>query len=273
VTAPFTILGSQGFIGSHLARHLRERGFSVSCPERHDDSIFARPLGHVMYCAGLTADYAARPFDTVEAHVTLLADVLKRCDFLSLVYLSSTRLYDSAGAVGVETQPLMLNPNEPRHLYDFSKGLGEWLCIHTGRGRARVARLSSVYSTDLSSDNFLHTVLRMALEGRPASIDTSGNLSRDYIDVDDVCPMLVEIALRGTRSIYNVAGGENTANAEIFDRIQMLTGCRLTPSRPPSDQVSPVIDISTVVDELGLRPRRVLDRLPEILAAHSEKAH
>jgi len=64
-----TVLGGSGFIGSHVARHLRRLGVACDTPARDDESIFSRPLGHVIYAIGLTADFRARPLETVEAHV------------------------------------------------------------------------------------------------------------------------------------------------------------------------------------------------------------
>ena len=83
----FTVLGASGYIGSRLVAHLRAQGHTVWAPARGDAEVFTRPLGHVMYCVGLTADFRTRPFDTVDAHVGLLAEVLRRAQFDSLLYL------------------------------------------------------------------------------------------------------------------------------------------------------------------------------------------
>lgn len=81
-----TVLGATGYIGSRLVAHLQAQGHSVWAPVRGDAEVFTRPLGHVMYCVGLTADFRTRPFDTVDAHVGLLAEVLRRAQFDSLLY-------------------------------------------------------------------------------------------------------------------------------------------------------------------------------------------
>ena len=97
-------------------------------------------MGTVFYCAGLTSDYAVRAHDTVSAHVCLLNELLQGGNFETLVYLSSTRLYDSLGPYAVdEDSALALNPANPRHLYDLSKALGEALCRQAGAARARGA--------------------------------------------------------------------------------------------------------------------------------------
>ena len=89
----FTVLGATGYVGSRLAVYLRSQGFEVLTPARHDPVIFNQPLGHLMYCIGLTGNFRTRPFDTVQAHVEVLSSVLKRADFESLTYLSSIKTW------------------------------------------------------------------------------------------------------------------------------------------------------------------------------------
>lgn len=150
----FTVVGAAGFVGARLCATLQARGAQVCAPARREPWPWQVPLGHVIYCAGLTADYLARPFDTVEAHVSHLAQVLQhgleRGSLESLVYLSSTRLYDSQVAgVANETAVLPLDPANPRHLYDFSKGLGESLCHVAGQGRGCVVGAGSIVRGEL----------------------------------------------------------------------------------------------------------------------------
>ena len=97
----FTVIGAGGFIGGRLAAALRARGDSVYAPARGDEGLFDQDLGSVFYCAGLTGDFHVRPFETVEAHVGLLVQVLAKARFERLIYLSSTRVYDSLGAAEI----------------------------------------------------------------------------------------------------------------------------------------------------------------------------
>ncbi len=124
-----TIVGASGFIGSRLLRHLQHLGWDCRMPARDDRAFVRERLGTVFYCAGLTADFAKRPHDTVRAHVGLLDELLAHANFDALVYLSSTRLYDgciaNARSFVDEHTPLALDPAQPRHLFDLSKALGE----------------------------------------------------------------------------------------------------------------------------------------------------
>lgn len=269
-----TVIGAGGFIGRRLVAHLRKGGWDCRAPAR-DDREFIRDgaLGTVFHCAGLTADYARRPHDTVQAHVGLLDEVLAHADFDALVYLSSTRLYDgcvgNADAGVDEDTPLALDPAQPRHLFDLSKALGESLCRQASGGRARIARLSCVYSgAEDDAEGFLGTLLarvRKPGRGPVLEVDSSAEAVRDYVHVDDAIEALVAIASRGTRPLYNVAGGVNVANGELFARLGALAGCELRALRHgPLPSLAPV-SIERMRGEFGWRQRALLDALPALL--------
>lgn len=261
----YTIVGARGFVGRHLVKHLLAKGSTPFTPARDNAGLFSRPLGHVIYCAGLTSDFLERPFETVEAHVTLFARMLKDAVFQSLTYLSSTRLYDSADGSGNESATLHLDPNEPRHLYDLSKALGESLCINAGRANVRAARLACVYSDDLSSDGFLHRVVWASRKERNARFDVPPDSARDYIHMDDVIAALLAIAERGKRPIYNVASGVNMTNAELFRLVRRIDGCQIDAQLPPTGRPDPVIDVRPLKADFGLVPKPLVMLLPNLL--------
>lgn len=269
--AQFSVLGADGLIGRAMCRHLRGGGAVVNPFGRRDTDYSTRPLGHAIYCIGLTSDYQSRPFDTVEAHVTVFSRLLKEAEFDSLTYLSSTRLYDSGNGTGSEEESLSLSPHNPRHLYDFTKGLGEALCLTAGRANVRAARLSCVYGDDLAGDSFLPALLRNALRARELTIDSHPHVARDYIHIDDVCRALTAIAVSGRQRIYNVASGRNTTNADLFALIYRLTGCVITPTVTADTCCprSPKIDVSALAEDFGIRPRSLETTLPAILASSS----
>ncbi len=264
----FTVLGATGFIGRHLARHLEAEGHQVAAPAR-GESLARRHLGHAIYCIGMTGDYPRDPIATVDAHVCRLAAVLAEAEMDSLVYLSSTRLYDWGGPIADEGDDLSLNPATPRHLYDLTKAAGEALCHARDRPPARIARLASVYGDDLGSDNFVHEVVRGALAGAEATFDTAPDRERDYVHVDDVCRVLAAIATRGRRRVYNVASGRNVANRDMFALIERETGCRIHARLAPAGVCSPRIRIDAAVEDFDFRPAQLSETLPRIIRAHA----
>lgn len=269
-----TIIGAQGFIGKALNKYLQVSGWQCHSTDRNEIwPVHKKNLGHIFYCAGLTADYNERPFDTIEAHVSLLARVLQSGSYESLTYLSSTRLYDSLSHENHanETACFSVSPSHPRHLYDLSKLMGEALCHRTGNGRARIARLSCVYNDYSDLDGFLPQLLNQVYKARAGDtihINSSPYFARDYIHLSDVLQALVLISQYGSQSIYNVASGENYSNAQLAKFIEEKSGRRLVFDL--SEKVlanTPCIDISRMKNEFHWRPTQLEDCLSPWLEA------
>jgi nucleoside-diphosphate-sugar epimerase len=247
-------------IGRHFIKFLRARGEDVFAPNREDDSIFSRPLGHVIYAIGITADFRTRPIDTVQSHVCMLADILQRADFASLIYLSSTRVYMGA-STSSEDNTFYVRPQDPSDLYNLSKLMGESLCLFCGREGVKIARLSNVVGgEDHDSDNFIPSLIRDARKGK-ISLRTDLSSTKDYIHIDDVASLLYEIARTGQSDIYNVASGRQVTHAEWVNRLASLTGCSVeVEAEAPVVQCVP-IDVKRVSDEFRFQAKSVFDAL------------
>lgn len=262
---PCTVIGGAGFVGQRLAQALRQAGHEVHVPGRDDPGLLTRELGRVFYCAGLTADFAARPFDTVEAHVGLLARLLQSGRWDHLVYLSSTRLYDSAALpVGDEAGALTLQPANPRHLYDLSKALGENLCLTLAPERTAVARLSCVFDWSAGSPGFLSEWLQRASAERDFLLDSDAAFVRDYIHLDDVVQALAAMSAQAAQGIFNVASGANVSNGELADAFNRA-GWAVKLARSTRAQPAAVCSVARL-RALGVAPRDVR----EVLAAYLE---
>jgi len=248
----FTVLGAGGFIGSQLAETLRNTG-AVYAPLRQDgsdilDEVLKRDLGHVFYCIGLTANFRNRPFDTVEAHVCLLRRILEQARFESLTYLSSTRVYEGS-ATTHEASVLQVSPDNPGHLYNLSKLMGESLCLAGGR-KTKVVRLSNVFGGDVRQENFLAQLMQEAADTGRVRFLTAPESAKDYVSVADVVRWLPQIALHGTHSIYNVASGKNTSNAEIAILLERK-GITVSFAENAPAWSFPIIDTHRLVQEFG----------------------
>lgn len=260
-----TVIGAGGFIGSRLVAALQARGQEVYAPARGEPGLFQRELGKVFYCAGLTGDFMGRPFDTVDAHVGLLNQVLRKAQFSRLVYLSSTRLYDSLGERGGrEDDVLEFDVAAPRNVYDLSKALGENLCLARSEGRASVARLANVFDWTDDAGGFLSDLLKRARRERHIVLASSPQAGRDYIHADDVIAALLAMQDLDAQGVFNIARGEAISNAELA---LTLGGAgwrlELTGSNGPSH--GPTCDVSRL-HGLGVRPRAVRDVLETALA-------
>jgi len=262
--ARFTIVGAQGFIGGRLAAYLAARGHEVTTPAR--GALPTKDCGHIVYCAGVTADFRRRAFDTVEAHVAHLAEVLSHVRPESFLYLSSTRVY---GASGHEDVLLTLDPSNPDDLYNATKIAGEALCLAQPFGTVRVARLANVYGTGHESDDFLSAVVRACVGGR-LRLETALDSEKDYVAVEDVVRAIERIALGGRHRLYNVATGCNVTHRALIDRLAELTGCKVSVVHDAPRIAYPLIDTRRLAAEFDAAdpwaPAALLDRLPMLVA-------
>ncbi len=260
----FTVIGGYGFVGGAVVARLHADGHEVFVPKRGDPLLLQSPLGHVIYAAGVTADFRSRPFDTMRAHVGVLAELLEHASFDSLLYLSSARIYRHAENA-LEDTPIALRSNDPEDFYDLTKLNGEALCYASGRSNVRVARLTNVIGRDFRSVNFVFDLIRSACRDGRIELRSTLDSEKDYLMVADVADVLIKIALRGQNHCYNVAAGFNTAHARVVEAITEVTGATCTVVSGALRIASPPIDIRRLQSEFAFAPREVLPEIPTLV--------
>lgn len=257
--AHFTILGSAGFIGSRLVRHLRESGHEVYAPLKGAAEIFDKDLGRIIYAIGLTADFRKRPYDTVEAHICYLSRILREAHFSSITYLSSTRVYQGAGS-GKEDAALKVFPNADG-LYNLTKLTGEALCLQTGRGQ--IARLSNIVGEG-ASESFVAQLIAEAMTGR-VHLRSALSSTKDYLLIDDATNALAALACNGETGIYNVASGRNISTARILDALSTQIKFETSVAEFVEEFTFPVIDVERIRKLLTWQPQCVTSWIKKTL--------
>lgn len=255
---PVTVLGGRGYIGQHLVQGLRHSGLDPWVPQRDDPAVFERPLGVVYFCVGLTADFRSRPFETVDAHVGFLRQLLQHAHFDQLVYLSSTRVY--LGAAGTqEDQALVVRPQDADDLYKLSKLMGESLALNSGR-HCKVVRLSNVVGGEHGNpDSFVYSLLADARRGHVV-LRSHPDSAKDYVHIDDVVDLLPQIAHRGQHPTYNLASGRQTTHRQWLEAICNATGAIWeTADHCPLQAFAP-IDVQRIQREFGFKAAWPVER-------------
>lgn len=247
-----TVLGSDGFVGSHLIKELVARNLDYFAPGR-DQELRGKNLGNVIYCIGLTSDFRFRPFETVEAHICKLKYILEACEFDSLTYLSSTRIYIHNKGLVDEDSEIVVKINEPFDLFNISKIAGESLALNCGRSNIRIARLSNVYGRDVASENFISSIIKEAINTGKVIIRSTPESAKDYISIDAVVNLLLGIATEGKQVIYNVASGVNVANDSILSALKKATGCSVLYEQTLENIVFPLISVDRLNREFNYR--------------------
>jgi len=262
----FTILGASGFIGKNLVKYLLDMGMEVYAPDIRNEDISKKNLGHVIYALD-ELNSKKNYSNVVESHICYLNDVLNYANFESLLYCSATRVYSGVSDTN-ENNSLTLNPTNSNNLYPISKIMGESICLAHNNPKIRIARLSNVSGMNHTSKLFLPTIIREAVDNQIIKLHTTLESEKDYVDINDVVKILLEISLHGKYRIYNIAQGNNTSNLEIITKIQEITSCKIEVLPDAHFYYFPTINIKRICDEFNFNPISILDYIDDIIKSY-----
>jgi len=269
----FTVLGAGGYVGRAMVAHLRAEGHEVAAVTRETLAGFlaaGAPAGHVIYAIGLTGDFRARPLETAEAHVGIVARVLAEVALDSFLYLSSTRVY-ARSELTREDAAIEVAPGVASDLYNITKLAGEALVLGNARPTLRVARLSNVYGPGMGTDSFLGQVLDEGRRSGSVSIHQGLLSTKDYVSIDDVVRALTAIAERGQARLYNVASGRNTTHDAIVTVLARSHGWSVEADGNAAVRF-PRIDITRLSSEFAAPGNEILTALPHLAEPRSRMA-
>jgi nucleoside-diphosphate-sugar epimerase len=259
------VTGVAGFVGSHLAERLLDRGVRVigidcftdyyarSIKEANLASVQERPgfrfvegtiqdtdlpslldgVTHVFHLAAQAGvrkswgrDFQVYTVNNVDATQALLEALVGR-PIEKLVYASSSSVYGDNAPIPMreDTLPQPLSP------YEVTKLAAEHLChLYSANHRvpATSVRYFTVYGPRQRPDMAFNRFFRAALQGAPISIFGDGEQTRDFTFVDDAVAATILAAERGTPGrAYNIGGGSRVSVNEVLQMIERIAGRRL----------------------------------------------
>ena len=264
----FTIIGSKGFIGSNLVTYLKSKGHECFTPEIRTDDLTGKNLGNVIFAIGVS-NFIETPFDTIDAHVCSLTKILKTTEFDSFLYFSSGRMYYNTNTTK-EDQSLSVNSTNLNDLYNISKAMGESICLSSKKNNVRIVRPSNVTGSDFSSNLFIPSILRDAVDKGKISIRSTLDSEKDYVYIDDVVKIATEISIHGKDSIYNIAYGRNTRSDEIINEILKYTDSKLEIEPNATKFSSPTISIDKIRDEFGFEPTPIIPKIAKMIEGYKK---
>jgi UDP-glucose 4-epimerase len=284
------VTGGAGFIGSHAADALLERGDEVHVLDDLSTGKRERVAeGARLHVADIRAPDEV--FDEVRPdavlHLAAQADVrasVERPDHDADVNILGTlRVLEAArrhgarivfsstgGAIYGECDRPAPETTERRPLapYGTSKLCGEEYLATWNRldGTSHVSlRLGNVYGPRQEPHGEAGVVaifMGLLNEGGTPKIYGDGRQTRDYVYVADVVRAMLAALGRDAGGVFNIGTGAETSVLELYEAVQRVTGSRrdaaLAPARPGELQRS-VLNVSLAERELGWRPRQSLD--------------
>jgi UDP-glucuronate 4-epimerase len=280
----YVVTGAAGFIGSHLAETLVERGHDVvgidSFTDYYDPALKeenARALD--VRRLDLTVDEL--DFAGIDAifHLAGQPGVRSFGDifdvYLRRNVLASQRLFEAAARDGVRVvfassssvygEPDTFPTPEttlPRPMSPY--GITKLACEHLARAYARsfdldvvVLRYFNAFGPRQRPDMAFTRIAFALAEGRPFDLYGDGLQSRSFTYVSDVVAATL-VALHGGNGTYNVGGGTEATMLETIAILERLAGRSLdVHSHPavPGDQRRTLADTTRIRAELGWEPR------------------
>lgn len=285
-----TIIG-YGFVGRRIGREAVRRGWRVSAvnlEEVVDDSVevivgsaqdpgmLARAMtgsDHVVFAAG-----TAKPADS---HLDPIVDAVRNLEPLIAV-LGAARAQEIRGFTFLSSGGTVYGPDAPVPTqedaplwpissYGILKVAAErYVAMYARQGGFNVdlLRCANVFGPGeptSGSQGLIGIARANLLAGRPITIFGDGSARRDYIHVDDLASVVVQLAERpeGAR-VLNVGSGRATSVMEIVRALSQALGVEpILDHRPARISDSPVaqLDISRLQAILDFQPHSAEDWL------------
>ena len=292
------LAGGAGFIGSHLADRLLERGDTVVVvddlstgtrrhPDVHvDDDRYtfvqhdiiepglAAAVGHEPFDAVLNLAspasppaYLARPIETLDTGsigTRALLEIARR-DSARFLLASTSEVYgDPLEHPQVESYWGNVNPVGERSVYDEAKRFAEALTAAYARAHGlevRIARIFNTYGPRMQVDDgrVVTNFVHQSLTGQPLTLYGDGTQTRSFCYVDDEVTGLLALLDSDIGAPVNIGNPHEVTMRELAELVLELTGSE----SPVVFQPLPIDDPRVRRPDISLA-RRVLGWEPEI---------
>lgn len=247
------IIGGSGFIGSHLTQKCLQQGLRVINLDLHQPSLpesnnyqhihgslsdrqaveqaleSANMVFHLAN-ASLPITSQSNLYEELDRDLKgtlVLLDAIKQRGPLPLTFLSS------GGTV--YGNPHQLPVTEEHSTYPIS-GYGvlkltieKYLQLyhHLYQIPVCIIRPTNVYGPgqmNIGLQGVIGTFLKKLAHNQPITIWGDGNVVRDYLYVDDLIELCLQIALRPQPGIYNASSGQGVSLGDLITTMEQVTG-------------------------------------------------
>lgn len=281
------VIGSAGFIGSHLVAALEERGHTVigvddfstgnkanvsprsDCIE-HDivQPLYIKKNLDQIYnlaCPASPKHYQKNAIRTIKINTLGMMNVLglARKHGARVLQASTSEVYgDPLFHPQSERYFGNVNPFGPRSCYDEGKRVAEALCYEyqkTHGMEVRVARIFNTYGPRMQPDDgrVVSNFIVSALRNKPLQIYGDGSQTRSFCYVSDMVDGLIRLMESDRSGPVNLGNPEEILVKDLAERVLAMTGATSSVEFLPLPQDDPhrrKPDITRAIENLHWRP-------------------
>lgn len=273
------VTGAAGFIGSHVAAYLEDRGFDVvrsdSRVPKHSEPAWRRAdlrrtqellrltrrVDAVIHIGGIGDVYLAgrEPQLALSVNGTGTLNILeaaKRNHVARFVYASTWEVYGPSVYQPVDER----HPCFPEHPYSISKFAGDLLVQCYGQHNALrtvVLRLGTAYGQGMRETAVIPAFLMKAIRRERIEVQGSGKQFRQFTHVSDIAnAFYLALEQEDPEPVYNIVSPERTTIRSLAETIADCLPVEIAyrESRlgdPPSVEISSRL----AADRLGWTPK------------------
>src|SRR5438270_8208127 len=254
------ITGAAGFIGSHLAEALLDRGYSVIgidnlltgdtaniSPLQHRDFLFIRhdvtnyiyidgPVDFVLHWASPASpiDYLELPIPTLKVGAlgTHKALGLAKAKGAKFVLASTSEVYgDPLEHPQKESYWGNVNPIGPRGVYDEAKRFAEAMTVAYRRYHhldAKIVRIFNTYGPRMrvNDGRAVPAFISQALRNEDVTVFGDGRQTRSFTYITDLVDGIIRLMLSTVNDPVNIGNPREMTIEEIARTIIRMTGSK-----------------------------------------------
>lgn len=264
------VTGSTGFIGSHLTKALKKRGYDVvefegDIRKKKDIEKIPKDIDGIFHLAAILPYRKSTIKEIFDVNTWAINNLIMNSWIYSkIIYTSSISVYSEP--------PKYLPVDEihftrPSTLYGISKLMGEFYCrFTTSYLDPIILRYSGVYGLGQHQHEAPYRFIKQALANKPITIYGNGNQSSDFTYIDDIVEGTILAYEKNKPGIYNLTSGEETSIKKLAETIIKITGSKskIKYINKPSDRPFRFYcDISKAKKTFGYNPRSLKEGLKE----------
>ncbi|HEV2250637.1 MAG TPA: NAD-dependent epimerase/dehydratase family protein [Candidatus Limnocylindria bacterium] len=284
------VTGGSGFLGSHVADHLKERGHAVTVFDAAPTERHRSIVGDLLDPEALRS-----AFGGIEAvcHLGAIGDVYlageKPALAASVNAVGTANVCDAALASGLRRvvvastwevygephyQPLdEKHPLEPDHPYNITKLAGERLALAYARLKQLdvvALRLGTAFGTRMRPNSVFSIFIRKAMAKEAITIQGSGEQGRQFTHASDIARAFEAAITKGTSGrAYNIVAPEMITIKRLAQTVAKRLPTEVTfGAARPGDVPSATVSSELAAAELGWSAVKPFDEALDQLIEH-----